>query len=120
MGRPKELVQNGLTGRLPVLSPGIRRTKPRAFLEWRALRRWGKLPSWEPEPAGYLLRLAREEAGLTQLELARRLGCTQQAVAQAERWQANPTVDFLRRWVGQCGKTVEIHLLQKEPRQQGP
>ena len=119
MGRPKELVQNGLTGRLPALSPRIRRTKPRAFLEWRALRRWGKLPSWEPEPAGYLLRLAREQAGLTQRELARRLGCTQQAVAQAERWQGNPTVDFLRRWGRQCGETVEIHVLRKELRPQG-
>ena len=116
MGRPKQLVQNSLTGRLPVPSPGIHRTKPRAFLEWRALRRWGKLPYWEPEPAGYLLRLAREEAGLTQRELAKRLGCTQQAVAQAERWQGNPTVDFLRRWVGQCGKTVEIHVLRKGTR----
>jgi Helix-turn-helix len=115
VGRPNELIRDGRTGRLPVLSPRIRRTKPRTFLEWKALRRWGKLPPWEPEPAGYLLRLAREKAGLTQRELARRLGCTQQAVAQAERWQGNPTVDFLRRWVDQCGETVEIRVVRKEP-----
>ena len=119
MGRPKELIRDGWTSGLPALSPRIRRTKPRAFLEWKALHRWGKLPSWEPEPAGYLLRLAREEAGLTQRELAERLGCTQQAIAQAERWQGNPTVDFVRRWADQCGKTVEIRMDRKEPGQPG-
>jgi DNA-binding XRE family transcriptional regulator len=110
VGRPKEVIRGREPDRLPVLSTGIRRTKPRSFLEWKALRRWGKLPPWEPEPAGYLLRLAREEAGLTQSELAKRLGCSQQAVAQAERWQGNPTVDFLRRWADQCGRTVEIRI----------
>jgi transcriptional regulator with XRE-family HTH domain len=71
---------------------------------------WGKLPSWENDVPGYLLRLARERAGLTQRELAIRLGVTQQAVAQAEQWSANPTVAFLRRWVAACGADVRIQL----------
>ncbi|MBZ0115179.1 MAG: helix-turn-helix transcriptional regulator [Thermoanaerobaculia bacterium] len=33
-----------------------------------------------------LLRAAREDAGVTQREMGIRLGCSQQAVAQAERW----------------------------------
>ena len=110
MGRSKTLVRGNRRGRLPLLSPGIRRTKPRTFVEWKALRRWGKIPAWEIEPAGYILRLSREDAGLTQAELARRLGCTQQAIAQAERWEANPTIDFMRRWAEHCGQSVEIRV----------
>ncbi len=59
---------------LPTLPPGIRRTRPRDYLEWRTLRRWGKLPLWEGLFPGYLLREARERAGLTQREMAARLG----------------------------------------------
>lgn len=86
----------------------ISRGRPRSFAEWRALRRWGKLPAWESQVAGYLLREAREVARLTQRELGRRLGITQQAVAAAERWNANPTVGLLRRWATACKAEVEF------------
>ena len=95
---------------LAELPQGLVRRRPRAFAEWKALRRWRKLPPWEPEPIGYLMRLARERAGLTQDELAQRLGCTQQAVAQAERWQGNPTADFMRRWATACGAKLEVTI----------
>ena len=74
------------------------RPKPRSYVEWKFLKTWGKLPRWELEPMGYILRLAREKAGLTQAAMAEKLGCSQQAVAQAERWDANPTVRLLRAW----------------------
>jgi DNA-binding XRE family transcriptional regulator len=86
----------------------IHRGRPRSFFEWATLRRWGKLPPWEVDQAGYLLRLAREEAGLTQSELAARLGVSQQAVSRAEAWTSNPTVGLLRRWLGACGWTMRI------------
>jgi transcriptional regulator with XRE-family HTH domain len=109
VGKRKILNPGGWKGvKAALLPPGIRRLRPRNFFEWKALRRWGKLPAWEPDSVGYLLRLAREEAGLTQSELAKRLRCTQQAVAQAERWQSNPTVEFLRSWATQCGRAIEI------------
>jgi DNA-binding XRE family transcriptional regulator len=95
---------------LAELPDGLVRRRPRRFAEWKALRAWGKLPSWEAEPVGYLMRLAREKAALTQGELARRLGCSQQAVAQAERWESNSTVDFLRRWAAACDSKVEIRI----------
>lgn len=88
----------------------LNRGRPRHFAEWRALRGWGKLPPWEEEVAGYLLRLARENAGLTQAGLAERLGISQQAVAQGERWSANPTVEQIRRWGEACGLTLRMVL----------
>jgi DNA-binding XRE family transcriptional regulator len=91
-------------------SPVLTRRRPRAFVEWRQLRAWGKLPDREADVPGYLLRTAREEAGLTQTELARRMGVTQQAVAEAERWSSNPTVDLMRRWARACGRRLEIRL----------
>lgn len=87
-----------------------RRTRPRSYEEWKALRRWGKLPPWEPLRPGYLLRVAREEAGLSQAELADRLAVTQQAVARAERWESNPTVQLLERWAEACGADLRIEL----------
>jgi len=86
------------------------RSRPRAFTEWQALRRWGKLPASELDVVGYLMRALREEAALSQKALARRLRVSQQAVQQAERWSANPTVELLRAWAAACGGEVEINL----------
>jgi len=92
------------------LSPHLTRRRPRAFLEWRTLRRWGKLPDREAEVPGYLLRTVRESAGLTQAQLAELLGITQQAVARAERWGSNPTIAFMRRWAHACGRNIELRF----------
>jgi DNA-binding XRE family transcriptional regulator len=88
--------------------PPPRRRRPRAYLKWAALRRWGQLPPWEEFSAGYLLREARERVHRTQSELADRLGVSQQAIAQAERWRSNPTVHFLRAWAEACGLDLEL------------
>lgn len=112
MGKPGSL-RRYVGPERPVLAHlprGLVRRRPRRFAEWKALRAWGKLPSWELEPVGYLLRATREGAGLTQTDLAGRLGCSQQAVAQAERWESNSTVDFIRRWAEACGSKLKIKL----------
>ena len=90
----------------------LRRRKPRDYVEWSTLRRWKKMPPWEEEPPGYLLREAREAAGLTQTQLARRVGCSQQAVAQAERWTSNPTVRFARQWAQAVGADLGFSIEQ--------
>jgi len=90
--------------------PNLTRRRPRSFIEWRTLREWAKLPERESSVPGYLLRVAREEAGLTQTKLARALGVTQQAVAQAERWESNPTIEFIERWAAACNRRLEIRL----------
>jgi UDP-N-acetylglucosamine 1-carboxyvinyltransferase len=61
-------------------------------------------------PIGFVLRSAREKAGLTQAAVAERLGCSQQAVAQAERWEGNPTVSFLRRWADALDARLILEL----------
>ena len=93
---------------MPQLARVLQRRKPRAYAEWKALRSWDKLPVWEDDPPGYLLRRLREDADCTQQELARRLGCSQQAVAQAERWGSNPTVKFAREWARVLGQELII------------
>ena len=98
------------------LPSGLLRRKPRSYAEWKALRNWGKLPAWEPEPAGYLLRVSRELAGLTQAELAGRLGVSQQSVAQAERWASNPTVGFMREWAAASGSDLRFSLRGRKGR----
>ncbi len=102
-------------GAMQELSPLVLRLKPRSYAEWRALRRWGKLPSWEETPAGYLLREAREAAGLTQASLAERLGTSQQAVAQAERPNGNPTVSFMRSWARACNAVLTLDVRRQPP-----
>ena len=88
----------------------LSRRKPRAYEEWKALRRWGRVPCWEADPPGYLLREAREAAGFTQERLASRLGRTQQAIAQAERFTSNPTMEFVRDWAKALGQNAVLEF----------
>ena len=59
---------------------------------------------------GFLLREARQDAGMTQGRLARLLGITQQAVSRAEQWSSNPTVALMRRWLGVCGWRLDLRV----------
>ena len=56
---------------------------------------------------GPLLADARRRAGLTQDELAARLGISQSAVAKLERADANPTVRTLERALRATGNRIE-------------
>ena len=90
--------------------PGLTRRRPRSYREWRTLREWERLPQRETLVPGYLLRIAREEAGLTQSELAEKLRVSQQAIAQAEKWESNPTIAFIQRWSTACNCRLKIDL----------
>jgi transcriptional regulator with XRE-family HTH domain len=57
-----------------------------------------------------LIRDARRESGLTQAELARRLGISQAALAKLERPAANPTVRTLQRVLAATGHTLALEL----------
>ena len=60
------------------------------------------------DAAGPLVRDARRAAGLTQAELARRLGTTQSAVAKLERADANPSVATLDRVLRATGHRLQL------------
>jgi transcriptional regulator with XRE-family HTH domain len=58
--------------------------------------------------ASHLIRTARQEAGLTQAELAARAGMTQSMIARMERPGANPTVDTLETVLGTMHRHIEL------------
>jgi transcriptional regulator with XRE-family HTH domain len=62
-----------------------------------------------------LLKDARRRAGLTQDELARRLGVTQASVAKLERHGANPTVDTLDRTLWATGHRLTLDAVPRGP-----
>jgi|BarGraNGADG00212_1021973.scaffolds.fasta_scaffold29125_3 ribosome-binding protein aMBF1 (putative translation factor) len=70
------------------------------------------------EQAGVALRLAelfyetRAAAGLSQTELARRMGTSQPVIARIEGGGSTPTVDMLDRLARATGKRLEITLAE--------
>jgi transcriptional regulator with XRE-family HTH domain len=57
-----------------------------------------------------LIRQARRRAGLTQAELAARVGTTQSAVARWERGASRPTAERLQSLVEACGLELQLGL----------
>ena len=57
---------------------------------------------------GALIREARQEAGLTQAELAARLGTTQSAIARLERPDSNPRVATLEAALRAAGRRLDV------------
>jgi transcriptional regulator with XRE-family HTH domain len=60
--------------------------------------------------ASALIRRARNDAGLTQRQLAARLGISQAALAQLERAGSNPTVKTLDRVLRAAGRRLDVRL----------
>jgi transcriptional regulator with XRE-family HTH domain len=59
---------------------------------------------------GTLIKNARHKAGLSQAELARRLGTTQSAMARLESPGSNPRVDTLDRAVAATGQRITVSV----------
>jgi len=57
---------------------------------------------------------ARHEAGLSQSEVAARMGTTQSAVARLEAARHLPSLDLLTRYAAACGRKVEVKLIPAE------
>lgn len=54
---------------------------------------------------------ARHAAGVTQEELARRLGTTQSVIARLEGGRVSPTVGTLRRYAAGLGKRIRVAVV---------
>ncbi len=57
------------------------------------------------------LRWARQEAGLSQTELASRVGVSQQQIAKLEKPGANPSIATLRKVAAALGVRVQLELV---------
>jgi transcriptional regulator with XRE-family HTH domain len=64
---------------------------------------------------GKLIREARRADGLTQTQLARRLGVTQPAIARIEAAGDEVSVATLKRALGAMGRTLELRSGKQEP-----
>ncbi len=60
---------------------------------------------------GALIREARRRAGLSQRELASRLGRAQSVVARWERGTTSPSFDTVVDVVRNCGFELDVHLV---------
>jgi ribosome-binding protein aMBF1 (putative translation factor) len=54
---------------------------------------------------------ARQAAGLTQAEIAHRMGTSQSVVARLENARHMPTFDMVARYAAAIGRRVDIHLV---------
>ena len=62
-----------------------------------------------------IIRRARQAAGLTQQQLARRLDISQAAVAQLERATANPTIATVERALRAMNHRLELRAVRADP-----
>ncbi|HXG76625.1 MAG TPA: helix-turn-helix transcriptional regulator [Gaiellaceae bacterium] len=69
-------------------------------------------------PVWSLIREARRRAGITQAELARRVGTSQPAIARYERARALPDLDTLQRIVQACGLELRLELAEPDPQRE--
>ncbi len=67
---------------------------------------WDEL-ELEYQVADLLIKL-RNEAGLTQAEIAERIGTTQSAIARMESGKVLPKLDSLYKIARTCGKKLEL------------
>lgn len=65
---------------------------------------------------GYTVQLAREDAGLTQQELARRLGTAQSAISRIEAGKARVTVESLAAVAAALGDSFSVRIGRHEAR----
>jgi DNA-binding XRE family transcriptional regulator len=57
---------------------------------------------------------ARHQAGLTQAELAARMGTTQSAIARLENARRMPSLAMVARYAAAVGQRLDFHLLAAE------
>ena len=60
---------------------------------------------------GRLLKQARSDAGLTQVELAERMQAQQSVVARLESGRSNPRIGTLTRAIAATGHELEVRLV---------
>lgn len=102
----------------------MRRRKPvshDAALVKKAMKKRGVKAAYEALAPQYALAAellrARKAAGLTQEEVARRMGTQRPAVARIESGNAghSPSLETLRRYAQAVGRRLEVRLVARRP-----
>src|ERR1700722_16046706 len=63
---------------------------------------------------GALILMARRRAGLTQRDLAERVGCRQATIARWERGDRDPSYEDVTEAVAACGLQLDAHLARED------
>lgn len=73
--------------------------------------------AWETSEPTYQVARLRILRGLSQMELARRVGTQQPSIARLESGRSQPTLPFLRRVAQALGARLEVRIvpLEKAP-----
>ena len=61
---------------------------------------------------------ARKQAGITQLELSKRIGIAQGDISKMERGSANPSIHTLQRLAAGMGMSVRLQFVPNSPSSQ--
>jgi len=69
---------------------------------------------WEASEPSYQVTRLRILRGLTQAELARRVGTQQPSIARLESGRDEPTLSFLRRVAEALGARLEVRIVPLE------
>ena len=98
------------------MSSNLKQFKARAFARPKVKKAYDDLA----EEFAFLDEVlkARSESGLSQAEVAERVGTTQSAIARLESAapKHSPSIATLRRYAGALGYKLEIRLVKKERR----
>ena len=61
-----------------------------------------------------VIQKTRQRAGLTQADLAQRVGTTQSAISRLENGRVRPSLETIERLAKACGATLELRLRTSE------
>ena len=61
-----------------------------------------------------VIQKTRQRAGLTQADLAQRVGTTQSAISRLENGRVRPSIETIERLAKACGATLELRLRTPE------
>jgi DNA-binding XRE family transcriptional regulator len=70
--------------------------------------------AWEALEPGYQIARLRIMRGLTQQELAEKVGTKQPSIARLESGKTEPKISFLRRLAEALGADLEIRIVPQE------
>ena len=61
-----------------------------------------------------VIQKTRQRAGLTQADLAQRVGTTQSAISRLENGRVRPSLETIERLAKACGATLDLRLRTSE------